>query len=252
MTNSTFNNLLFPLPASLRDELVAEFNKILKNYRESRWEPAELNGGKLCEIIYTILEGYFSSTYSTKASKPQNFFKACLDFEKQDKKKYPRSARIKIPRVLIPLYEFRNNRNVGHVGADVNPNRMDATYVVATAKWLIAELIRIYHNVSIDTATRAIDLLVQKETQAIWEIGRVKRVLNTSYTSKEKVLLLLYNCGSSQVSDLFEWIEHSNKGVFKKILLKLHKERLVEYEQKSGAVHISPNGILFVENSLLK
>ena len=67
--NLTFSNLLSSLPASLRDELVVEFNKILKNYRESRWEPTELNGGKLCEIIYTILEGYFCGTYAANASK---------------------------------------------------------------------------------------------------------------------------------------------------------------------------------------
>ena len=50
--------VLGALPAGLRDELVRALNQIVRNYRENRWEPAELNGGKLCEVTYSILRGY--------------------------------------------------------------------------------------------------------------------------------------------------------------------------------------------------
>lgn len=39
------SRLLGDIPKGLRKPLLTEFNKILKNYREHRWEPAELNGG---------------------------------------------------------------------------------------------------------------------------------------------------------------------------------------------------------------
>jgi len=46
------------LPSSLRAELLTEYDKIVRNYREGRWEAAELDGGRFCEITYTILKGF--------------------------------------------------------------------------------------------------------------------------------------------------------------------------------------------------
>jgi hypothetical protein len=49
---------LSALPAGLRNDLLSSFREIVKNYREHKWEPAELNGGKLCEAVYTIVKGW--------------------------------------------------------------------------------------------------------------------------------------------------------------------------------------------------
>ena len=52
----SFDNLFRDIPLSLRNELKDKFIEIVKNYNERRWESSELNGGKFCEVIYTILE----------------------------------------------------------------------------------------------------------------------------------------------------------------------------------------------------
>lgn len=249
----SINNLLGAIPATLRGELYDEFNKLLKNYREGRWEPAELDGGRLCEIVYTILKGYIAGTYPSQASKPSNFPSACHDLERESTT-FPRSVRIQIPRVLIPLYEIRNNRGVGHVGGDVNSNRMDATFVVNSAKWIMAELIRIFHNVTIDEASTAIELIVQKESEYVWTIGENKRVLIRGLDFKKETLLLLYGCVDGRATDLqlFEWVEYSSKSSFKGNVLKpMHKARLIEFNEKTGVVHISPDGINLVEATII-
>src|SRR5688572_15532360 len=123
--------LLAGLPTTLRAELLRAFAEIERNYRERRWEPSELNGGKLCEIVYTILRGFVDGHYPAHASKPANMVDACRSLE-QTAATFPRAVRIQIPRVLIALYEVRNNRGVGHVGGDVSPNAMDASFVLAT------------------------------------------------------------------------------------------------------------------------
>jgi hypothetical protein len=46
------------LPSTLRNDLLSAFNQVVSNYREHKWEPSELNGGKLCEAVYTIIEGW--------------------------------------------------------------------------------------------------------------------------------------------------------------------------------------------------
>src|SRR4051794_6317801 len=85
------------VPNGLRTPLLAEFNKLASNFREGRWEPAELNGGKLCEIVYSILKGYTEGSFPSKPAKPKNMVDACRALE--GAQGFPRSVRVQIPRV---------------------------------------------------------------------------------------------------------------------------------------------------------
>src|SRR6266404_7962974 len=98
------------LPEALRKELLDAYQKIMRNFRERRWEPSELNGGKLCEVVYSILRGHVDGKMPARATKPKNMLLACQDLEKADATKVSRAVRIQIPRMLIALYEVRNSR----------------------------------------------------------------------------------------------------------------------------------------------
>lgn len=246
-------SLLGNLPQSLRDELLAAYNEILTNYREGRWEPSELNGGKLCEVVYSILRGYIDGTYPAASSKPLNMVNACHALEQASHAAFPRSVRIQIPRMLIALYEIRNNRGVGHVGGEVNPNQMDATCVLYMSKWIVAELVRLFHNVDTATAEAAVETIVDRIIPVVWQVGDKLRVLNPTITSKDKTLLLLYHrSGPVREQDLFKWIEHSNSSVYRRDVLRvLHNDKLVEYDQENKVVQISPKGTMHVEENIL-
>ena len=167
------------LPATLRDDLLGAFNEIITSYREHRWESSELNGGKLCEAAFTIVNGYLGGgNYPSRASKPARFPQACLALE-QTYAHVPdsRSARILIPRMMIGLYDIRNNRGVGHAGADVDPNHMDATVVAGTSKWLVAELVRLLHTLTTDEATDIVEGLIEREVSWVWTHEDTQRVL---------------------------------------------------------------------------
>jgi len=241
------------LPDGLRDELLLTFNEIVTNFRNGKWEPSELNGGKLCEVVYTILKGYTDGSYPTNASKPRDMVTACRQLE-QAASSFPRSVRIQIPRVLVALYEVRNNRGVGHVGGEVDPNHMDAAMVLHNARWIMAELIRVFHDVDVATAAAAVETLTEREIPLIWGVNGQKRILSGNFKTKEKVLLLLYSQPSTSVSedDLVAWTEHSNAAVFRRdILVKGHKARLWEYDKRSRMVNLSPLGAAEVEAKLL-
>jgi hypothetical protein len=242
------DNLLAGIPAGLRSQLLGAYQQIVRNFRDARWEPSELNGGKFSEVVYTILKGYVENNYPASASKPPNMVDACRSLENSSA---PRSIRIQIPRMLISLYEIRNNRGVGHVGGDVDPNHMDAAVVVAMAKWIVAELVRLFHNVDTAAAAQAIDAIVEREIPVVWEVGGKQRILDTTLTMKEKVLLILYrNKDAILDSKLVDWVEHSNPSVFRRDVLRpSHREKLVEYNEATGEVHISPKGVNFVETS---
>lgn len=250
--------LLAGLPTALRKELIDAYAEIVSNYVERRWGPSELSGGKFCEIGYSIIEGALSGTFPPKASKPKNMVQSCTDLERRfppdPNRVGDRSLRIMLPRLLPVLYEVRNNRNVGHVGGDVDPNHMDAEAVMGMASWVMAELVRIFHGVSTGEAQESVAALVERKTPLIWEIGGIKRVLDHEMSAKDKSLLLLHHStGWVEVSELFNWIEYSNLSVFRSSVLKpMHKARLIEFDATSGKVRISPKGAADTEARLLR
>lgn len=97
---------LSPIPVGLRKSLIDEYNNIIQNYMERRWSPAELSGGRFCEIAYTILNGFASGTYPPASQKPQNFVLACRNLENNTT--VPRSFQILIPRILPALYAMKS------------------------------------------------------------------------------------------------------------------------------------------------
>jgi hypothetical protein len=238
------------LPKRLRRELLEAFGKIVKNYAERRWEPSELNGGKLCEVAYSIVKGMIDGSYPARASKPKNMVDACRALERTPAGL--RSACIQIPRMIVALYEVRNNRGVGHVGGDVDPNHMDAVCVLQMSKWMVAELVRILHDLPVDDAAAVVDALVARETPLIWQVGDKRRVLDPALSSKDKALVLLHaTAGQMDEHDLVDFVEHSNPSVFRRDVLRpAHKAKLIEYDQSAGTVTISPLGVEHVERLL--
>ncbi len=238
------------LPAGLRRDLLGAFEEIVTNYRERRWEPSELNGGKLCEAVFTIVDGYLDGgRYADRTTKPRRFNDACLALER----KYPmtstnHSARITIPRLMIGLYDVRNNRGVGHAGGDVDPNQMDATLVLYEAKWLVAEIVRLLHNLTTEEAAGLVDALVEREAAWIWSGADIKRVLKLGLTWKQQTLaLLLAEHGSVSVEDLVRWLEHPQIRDYRKVLRQLHSDRQVEYEEATQTVRLLPPGVVAAE-----
>lgn len=238
------------LPEKLRSELLGSFNEIVVNFAAQRWEPAELNGGKLCEVAYNVLRGYVDGKYPAKATKPQNMVDACKALEQAPQAHVPRSIRIQIPRMIVALYEVRNNRNVGHVGGDVDPSHMDAVCVLQMAKWIMAELIRALHDLSVEEATAFVDALVERDTPLVWVVGGRKRVLATGLTMREKALILLHaTVGPVSEPELVSWLEHSNASVFRRdVIRRAHADRIWEYDSSAKTIVLSPLGVAAAED----
>jgi hypothetical protein len=242
--NMNSSEALGLLPQTLRDELLEVFNLIVSNFHQGKWEPSELNGGKFCEVVYSIIKGYSDGVFPLKSTKPSNMLVACQQLEKLNKT-LPRSLRIQIPRMLIALYEVRNTRGVGHVGGEVNSNLMDSTMVLYTSKWILAELVRVFHNVDTKTATSVVESLMERDIPIIWDVKGKKRVLNIGLSMKNKVLVLLSSeMGSIKETDLVSWVEHTNPSVFRRdVIIPGHKERLWEYDKETKEITLSPLGM---------
>jgi hypothetical protein len=244
---------LASVPAGLRSPLIAEYQNIVQNFMEHRWLPSELSGGRFSEIVYTILDGQAKTQYATKPSKPGNFPQACQRLENNFFSHVPRSFQILIPRILPALYEIRNNRNVGHVGGDVDPNHMDSVAVLSMSNWVMGELVRVYHGLNVSDAQKVVDALAEVRVPAVWSDGSKKRVLQPNLKLPQQLLLLiattLPDVSSAQ---LLSWTEAPDKSYFVKVLRGFHKKRLVEFDEEKDRIQILPPGAQQIQLLLSK
>ena len=245
---------LIAIPSGLRTPLISEYQSIVQNFLEHRWLPSELSGGRFSEIVYTILDGHAKKSYASAPSKPSNFVEACRRLESNTQNYVPRSFRILIPRMLPPLYEIRNNRNVGHVGGDVDPNHMDSVAVLSMCNWVMAELVRVFHGLTVSEAQQVADALAEVRIPVIWSNGGgVKRVLRPELKLQEQMLLLIaVSVPDVSSKELSAWIEYGDNKYFMRTLRGLHTKRFVEFTESADRVRILPPGAKFVQELVQK
>ncbi len=255
---SSFQSVFANIPLELCEKLEEHYNKVKHSFVLGRYEPAELNGGKFSEIVARILEWHTNrGTYAALGQRfAKDFGTICRDFE--GKKGFPDSVRLHIPQVLNALYPIRNKRGVAHHAKEVDPNHMDATFVVACADWVMAELVRLFHQVTTAQAQTIVEGLISKQIPTVWQVGQRKRVISPperKLKTTEKILLLLYDAHPNSLTsrDLASWTDYDpkNRARFRNELLKqLHDDDLIDFEPMSDNAHISPLGIAHVEKNL--
>ncbi len=248
----------FPsLPKKLREALEGHYTEIKVNFARGHFEPAELNGGKFCEIVFRVLEWRTSGgTYSPLGKSVSRFDQALRRFESLSS--FPDSVRFHIPHVLNALYSIRNKRGVAHHAGEIDSNKMDAIFVVSCADWVMAELVRLFHGISLDEAQDLVDKLVTKKIPVVWQIGNHIRIISPpgrKLKTADKVLLILYSRHPEPVivSELLTWTEYDprNKPRFRtSILGNLHKSDLIHLDKKEDKVFLSLLGVRFVEDNL--
>lgn len=242
------------LPSELVDVLLSSYEEIKQNFYLGKHEPSELNGGKFVEACFRILQYETNGgRYTAIGTSIRNVIGKLRAFEQIPSANARESFRIHLPRTLLAMYNVRNKRGVGHLGGDVNPNRADASLLVACADWAMAELFRIYYQCSLEEAQTIVDALVQRRLSLVYELEDTKRVLLPRLSYKDKTLLLLASEFPDEVSesDLLAWIEPKDKSSYRRRVLRvLHSERMIEYEEPNWC-KILPPGLRYVETQYL-
>jgi hypothetical protein len=92
-------------------------------------------------------------------------------------------------------------------------------------------------------AIKPVDQIVEYRARTVWKDVDVRRVRAPGMPFADQILILLASAGGSASSDdLFQWVEHGNRGNFNKILRRLHSKRFIEFEGPNGGVEILPPG----------
>jgi hypothetical protein len=107
----------------------------------------------------------------------------------------------------------------------------------------MAELVRVFHNLSTAEAQQIVDTLVERRIPLIWEGENVRRVLDPKMKLKDQILVLLaISPERVATKDLREWTDVQNAGYFSRVLRELHSARMIELSKDEQHVLILPPG----------
>jgi hypothetical protein len=223
------------------------FREIGKHYVLRNWKTAGIDSGHFVEAVRRFLEHVLFGSATPIGKSLSKFNDAAL--KSYESATGDEAYRILIPRLLWAIYALRNKRSIGHLGA-VPPSEIDASLLLHSAKWVVAEIIRLNAKGSVQQTRDLVDAVVQRTTSIIWIESDIVRVLDKSLSARDQTLVILGLTGSRSEDFLRDAVGYKHKTNFRKILNRLHADRLVEYSREK--LTISPTGMLLAEALIAK
>ena len=213
------------LPALLVDELLATYAEAKRNFHLGGLRLSAVEGGRFCEAAYRILQ-HVTTGSSDALGRPIDAERLSRQLANLTSGSHPDSVRLHIPRALRVVYDIRNNRDAAHLADGIDPNLQDATLVVSVLDWVLAEFVRLYHNVSANEAQALVQDLVTKEVPAIEEFDGFLKVLRTDLLAGNFVLLLLYQRGATgaTLDELTSWVRPTMRANLRRTLERLSND----------------------------
>lgn len=230
-------------PGELVVAILAAYREIEGNFILGKWKASELDAGHFVEGVRRVLEQRLFGSYTPIGVDMPKFHDG--ELKRYEQASGEESFRILIPRALKAVFNIRNKRGIGHLGA-ISANEMDATFILYTVKWVLAELIRLGANTDPAEAQAALDSVIERRLSLIWKHGNVTRILRTDLSAREQVLVLLYDRSPQSEQDLRAITEYKSPANFRLMLKRLHSSRLVEFSP-NGPVTLTPAGIVEAE-----
>ena len=239
------------LEPKLVHELIEAHSEAKKNYYLGGLRLSAVEGGRFCEAAFRLLE------YETKAGKFTPLGKSLpgtdkliVEFANLDAAKFNDSIRLHIPRSLRLVYDIRNKRDTAHLADGIDPNLQDATIVISVLDWVLAEFVRLYHNVPPDEASKIVDGIVKRAAPVVQDFGGFLKVLNPSLKAGEHCAVLLYHVGEDGATydEMSKWVRPVMRRNLRRTLESLVDQK--DYVHFDGArYYVTRRGELYVEEN---
>jgi hypothetical protein len=213
------------VPSILVDEVLGAFAEAKRRYYRDDLRPSEIEGGRFSEGVFRILQWTTTQTYVPLGKTLPSVDKLLVTLENAQGTE---SVRLHIPRTLRLIYDVRNKRDVAHLADGISPNVQDATLVVRNMEWVLAELVRLFHDVPPAAAHDIIADLVSKDVPLIQVFDGFPRVLQQLKAS-DHVLVLLYWRGpeGTTLEELNSWVRLAMRSNLRRTVSGLDSKNLV-------------------------
>lgn len=211
------------LSTKIQGKIVAELldahEEAKRNYYLGGLRLSAVEGGRFCEAAFRVLEE-LAGRPTTPLGKQLDTDKLITALANMTPAAAPDAVRLHIPRSLRVVYDIRNKRDAAHLADGIDPNVQDATLVVGVLDWVLAEFIRLIHNVSPDEASRLVDSIVARKAPIVQEFDGFLKVLNPGLGASDFALVLLYHRGKVGASfeELKLWVRPKMRANLKRTL----------------------------------
>ncbi len=240
------------LDATLVKELLDAHAEAKRNFYLGGLRLSAVEGGRFCEAAFRLLqnitEGKHTPLNKTLPKTDDLIFK----LSQLDGSKFNDAVRLHIPRSLRLVYDIRNKRDTAHLSDGIDPNLQDATLVVTVIDWVLAEFIRLYHNVPANTASKMVDGIVKRVAPIVQEFNGFLKVLNPKLGVSDHCSVLLYQRGEDGATydELEKWARPPMRANLRRTLDTLVDEK--DYAHFDGSRYlITRRGEQYVEQKNL-
>jgi hypothetical protein len=239
--------ILKTIPDELEASLSVEYAEIKRRFQLNDCGPSQLNGGRFAEAVLRVFQHLLGVSITPLGQDIKATEKTTIMNKVTNDPGVDEHIRQKVTVLTKLLLDFRNNRDVAHLGG-FSANKIDASFVLSSANWIMAELIRVYGNYCMDEAQAIIDKIAIPNYPVIFEIEGEEFIAREDLLVKQEVLVLL----SKQKRDiefLFSKTKDNNRSRFNKTIESMRVEKLIAF--KDGFYHLLPNGIREIQSKSL-
>jgi hypothetical protein len=176
---------------------IDSYVELQQRFLAGDWQPAELDGGRVCEGVARCLLQLDQGTV-THRHLPGKVAEALRN--QATSHRLSRQEREHALKVIETVYKLRSDRGPVHISPSYTANYMDSMLVLHGSKWLLAEFLRLAWNKDLAVLAEVISQLVQLEHSLIHELDGKPLVLAKGIPAPEEVLLLLYWAPGNRLS----------------------------------------------------
>jgi len=246
MRTTIRSGLVTKLDTKLVDELLDGHEEAKNNFWLGGMRLSAVEAGRFCEAAFRLLEQITTGSF-TPIGKQLHTDKIISDLAKLSSALYPDAIRIHIPRALRVVYDIRNKRDAAHLADGIDPNLQDATLVVSVIDWVLAEFVRLYHNVTPDEAQNIVQSIATRLIPAVEDFRGFLKVLNPNLKASEYCLLLLYerDRAGATFDEIDRWVKPVMRRNLKRTLANLvHARSYVHFDNTRYYITISGRRIV--------
>ena len=148
---------------TLAAAILTTFKEVEKNFFLRSWKTSELDSGHFVEAARRFIDCRLGGAYCPIGKTLPTFNNT--ELTRLENLTGKEAYRLHIPRALFAIYGLRNKRGVGHLGL-ISPNYLDATFIMATCKWVLGEFLRTESTMSFDDTMAVVERFVDGHCRA--------------------------------------------------------------------------------------
>jgi hypothetical protein len=228
---------------SFASAIVESYVEMEQRFFAGDWQPAELDGGRLCEAISRALY-QLDCGYVMHTELPGRLCDWLEDFNNNRTHNLTDADRRHFCKAIRLVYKLRSDRGAVHISPDYTANEMDSVMMLHVGKWMFAEFLRLAWNKDRKIIAETIADIIQLEHPVIHEVDGTPLVLDHNVSAPEEILVLLSHADGHklQKGELTRQAKNNTDGSLGTAMSRLMKTNDVRVTGTPGELAITPKG----------